>query len=71
MAYNKNSYYIVFDGTSHYALLGCDIEEDIRENDSEVVEGPFPADRFGRCTEECDIRVEILNDEAMGTHMCR
>ena len=67
--YIKDSYYIVFDGTSHYEVLGCDIEDEIAENDVEVVEGPFKADRFGRIPEKCEDRVAILNDEAYGTKM--
>lgn len=64
--YNPNAVYIVFDGTSHYAVYGCDIEDEINMNDAEVVEGPF-AD----WDEEVDNRVEELNNEAYGTQYDR
>ena len=64
--YNPNAVYIVFDGTSHYAVYGCDIEDEINMNDAEVVEGPF-AD----WDEEVENRVEELNDEAYGTQYDR
>lgn len=59
--YNPNAVYIVFDGTSHYPVYGCDIEDEINMNDAEVVEGPF-AD----WDEEVESRVEELNNEAFG-----
>ena len=41
MFYNPNKVYIVFDGTSHYGVWGCDIEMEQTYNDAEVVDGPF------------------------------
>ncbi len=64
--YNPNAVYIVFDGTSHYAVYGSDIEDEINMNDAEVVEGPF-AD----WNDEVDNRVEELNNEANGTQYDR
>lgn len=64
--YNPNAVYIVFDGTSHYAVYGCDIEDEINMNDAEVVEGPF-AD----WDDEVDNRVEELNNEANGAQYDR
>lgn len=60
--YKQNAVYIVFDGTTHYPVYGCDVEDEINTNDAEVVEGPF-AD----WNDEVDNRVEELNDEAFGT----
>ena len=65
---NEQKWFIVFDGTSHYAELGMDIQQDIDWGDIEpedVVEGPFD-DEY-----KLDSRVEQLNDEAHGTHMYR
>ena len=64
--YNPNAVYIVFDGTSHYPVYGCDVEDEINMNDAEVVEGPF-AD----WNDEVERRVEELNDEAFGTQYDR
>ena len=33
MNYIPNKIYIVFDGTSHYGVYGCDVEEEINDND--------------------------------------
>lgn len=65
---NEQKYFIVFDGTSHYAEMGMDVEQDIEEfgDDIEVVEGPFD-----KWDDNLDARVEQLNDEAYGTHMYR
>ena len=66
MKYNPNKIYIVFDGTSHYGVYGCDVEDEIRDNDVEVVKGPFNDwDNY------VDEAIEKLNDEAYGTHMYR
>ena len=53
--YVNEAWYVVFDGTSHYQLLGCDIEDEIAyDSDVEVVSGPM--------TEEmADEEVEQLN----------
>ena len=59
--YNPNAVYIVFDGTTHYAVYGCDVEDEINTNDVEVVDGPFR-----NWDENVENRVEDLNDEAQG-----
>ena len=64
MKYNPNKIYIVFDGTSHYGVYGCDVEDEIRDNDVEVVKGPF-----NDWDNSVDEAIEKLNDEAYGTHM--
>ena len=66
MKYNPNKIYIVFDGTSHYGVYGCDVEDEIRDNDVEVVKGPF-----NDWDNSVDEAIEKLNDEAYGTHMYR
>lgn len=38
--FDPNKVYIIFDGTSHYAIYGCDIETEIADYE-EVVDGPF------------------------------
>ena len=36
MKYNPNKIYIVCDGSSYYGVYGCDIEDEINENDVEL-----------------------------------
>ena len=65
---NEQKWFIIFDGTSHYAELGMDIQQDIDWGDIEpedVVEGPYDDGEF------LDAWVEQLNDEAYGTKMNR
>ncbi len=57
--YLSNAWYIMFDGTSYYPIYGADVEEDMAENDSKVVKGPF-AD----LTHEIEKKIEELNYEA-------
>lgn len=66
MNYIPNKIYIVFDGTSHYGVYGCDIEEEINDNDVEVVKGPY-----NDWDNSVDDEIAKLNDEAYGTHMYR
>ena len=56
MTYNPNKVYIVFDGTSHYAIYGCDVETEQTDNDVEIVDGPFD-----ECNDEVDAIVEKMN----------
>ena len=66
MKYNPNKVYIVFDGTSHYGVWGCDVEMEITSNDVEVVKGPYPD--WNDIVED---EIDKLNDEAYGTKMYR
>lgn len=66
MKYNSNKVYIVFDGTSHYGVWGCDVEMEIASNDVEVVKGPYPD--WNDIVED---EINKLNDEAYGTKMYR
>ena len=66
MKYNPNKVYIVFDGTSHYGVWGCDVEMEITSNDVEVVKGPYPD--WNDIVED---EINKLNDEAYGTKMYR
>lgn len=59
--YIPNAVYIVFDGTSHYGVFGCDVEDEIMSNDVEVVKGPF-----AKWDDNVDRMIEDLNDEANG-----
>ena len=56
--YVSQSWYIVFDGTSFYGVLGMDIE-DTRQDDSdievEIVSGPYK--------EYPEDDIELLNEE--------
>lgn len=61
--YDPNAVYIVFDGTSHYALYGCDVEDEINDNGVEVVKGPF-----SEWNDYVDSIVEKLNNEAYGNY---
>ena len=57
--YIAESWYIVFDGTSFYGVLGMDIEDTLNEDsDIEVVSGPYK--------EYPEERIEQLNKEAYG-----
>ena len=66
MAYNPNKVYIVFDGTSHYGVWGCDVEMEIASNDVEVVKGPY-----SDWNDSVEDEITKLNDEAYGTKMYR
>ena len=66
MKYNPNKVYIVFDGTSHYGVWGCDVEMEISSNDVEVAKGPYPD--WNDIVED---EINKLNDEAYGTKMYR
>lgn len=59
--YLPNAVYVVFDGTSHYAVYGCDVEDEILNNDAEVVKGPF-----AKWDDKVDQIIDDLNDEANG-----
>ena len=56
MTYNPNKVYVVFDGTSHYAVYGCDAENEQIDNDAEIVDGPFD-----EWNDEVDAIVEKMN----------
>ena len=58
-SYEPEATYIVFDGTSYYAVYGMDIEDEIADNDVEVVEGPFDD-----WDDEVDEKIEELNNES-------
>lgn len=64
MKYNSNKVYIVFDGTSHYGVWGCDVEMEIASNDVEVVKGPY-----SNWNDIVEDEINKLNDEAYGTKM--
>jgi len=66
MKYNPNKVYIVFDGTSHYGVWGCDVEMEILSNDVEVVKGPY-----SDWNDSVEDEITKLNDEAYGTKMYR
>lgn len=61
MTYDPNKVYIVFDGTSHYGIYGCDVKDEIDDNDVEIVEGPFD-----NWDDNVDNLIEDLNNEAYG-----
>lgn len=57
--YINESWYIVFDGTSYYGVLGMDVEDTLQEDlDIEVVSGPYK--------EYPEEKIEQLNKEAYG-----
>ena len=66
MKYIADKIYIVFDGTSYYGVYGCDVEDEITDNDVEVVKGPY-----NDWNDDVDDMITKLNDEAYGTHMYR
>jgi len=66
MKYIADKIYIVFDGTSYYGVYGCDVEDEITDNDVEVVKGPY-----NDWNNNVDDMITKLNDEAYGTHMYR
>ena len=59
--YLPNSVYIVFDGTSYYWVYGCDVQDEIENNEAEVVKGPFASPN-----EKVEMLIDKLNDEANG-----
>ena len=64
--YINDAIYIVFDGSSHYGVYGCDVEDEILNNDVEVVKGPF-----AKWDDKVEQIIEDLNDEAMGKEFDR
>ena len=57
--YLSQSWYIVFDCTSYYGILGMDVEDTLNEDsDIEVVYGPYE--------EYPEEKIEQLNEEANG-----
>ena len=66
MKYITDKIYIVFDGTSYYGVYGCDVEDEIADNDVEVVKGPY-----NDWNDNVEDEITKLNDEAYGTHMYR
>lgn len=66
MKYNPNKVYIVCDGSSYYGIYGCDIEDEIKENDVEVV-----SKGYNDWSDDFDNEITKLNDRLMGTHMYR
>ena len=66
MKYNPNKVYIVCDGSSYYGVYGCDIDDEIKENDVEVV-----SKGYNDWSDDFDDEITKLNDALMGTHMYR
>ena len=66
MKYIADKIYIVFDGTSYYGVYGCDVEDEIMDNDVVVVKGPY-----NDWNNDVDDMITKLNDEVYGTHMYR
>lgn len=66
MKYNPNKVYIVCDGSSYYGVYGCDIEDEIKENDVDVV-----SKGYNDWSDDFDDEITKLNDRLMGTHMYR
>ena len=62
---NAQKWFIVYDGSSAYQVLGMDVQDEIENEDVEVLEGPYTDNEY------LEDRVEILNDEIMGTKMHR
>ena len=57
--YITESWYIVYDGTSYYGVVGMDVEDTLQEDsDIEVVSGPYK--------EYPEEKIEQLNKEAYG-----
>ena len=57
--YITESWYIVYDGTSFYGVLGMEVEDTLQEDsDIEVVSGPYK--------EYPEEKIEQLNKEAYG-----
>ena len=67
MKYNPNKIYIVCDGSSYYGVYGCDIEDEIEENDVEL----YSNKGYDDWSDEVEDKITKLNDELMGTHMYR
>lgn len=65
MTYNSDKIYIVCDGSSYYGVYGCDIEDEIRNNDVEV----YSSKGYDDFDNSLDDTITKLNDELMGIHM--
>ena len=65
MKYNPNKIYIVCDGSSYYGVYGCDIEDEIKENDVEL----YSNKGYDDWSDELEDEIAKLNDKLMGTHM--
>ena len=51
-----NKWYIIFDGTSHFAAYGCDVPNFLEDDDNELAGGPYSDSQI-------DAKVEELNDD--------
>jgi len=58
----NDAVYVVFDGTSHYPVFGCDVQDEINDNDVEVVKGPY------RHWDDAERVTDDLNAECMDTY---
>ena len=56
--YMPDAVYIVCDGTTCYGCFGCDIEDEIRDNEVEVVKGPF-----AQWNDRVDELIEKMNNK--------
>ena len=56
--FNNNSWYVVYDGSSAFALLGMDCKEFLEEDPevNEVIDGPYNE-------EQVDIECEYWNNQ--------
>ena len=62
--YIPDAVYIVCDGTTCYGCFGCDIEDEIRDNEVEVVKGPF-----AQWNDRVDELIEKMNDKMYESKM--
>jgi len=67
MKYSPNKIYIVCDGSSYYGVYGCDIADEIKENDVEL----YSNKGYDDWSNELDDKITKLNDALMGTYMYR
>ena len=67
MKYNPNKIYIVCDGSYYYGVYGCDMEDEIKDNDVEL----YSKKGYDDWSDEVEDLITKLNDRLMGTHMYR
>lgn len=58
MKKKNDNVYIIFDGTSHFGVFECDIDDYKNDEEYEIIEGPFID-----WNDEVDRKIENLNDE--------
>lgn len=60
--YISNMWYIIFDGTSHFSVYGCDVPDFLEDEDNELVGGPYN-------NSQIENKVNELNDDSTDSYI--